>query len=424
MRKTGNCLCVLLLSLGASVGAHAGVIDTPGVDLEVSLVTYGPGAIYWERFGHDAIRLHDRVSGESADFNYGVFDFEGSAFVWDFARGDMSYLIQIQPSDLTQKFYIDAGRSVVEQQLALSAAQAVSLRSYLLWNLRPENVSYHYDYLTNNCATRVRDVLNSALGGVLQATLVSRPAKMTYRQQIDRLMSAQPGLMLAMDFGLGPSADHPLNEWQESFLPVVLARELRSVSIPDGRGGVRPLVVSERQIAPTRLTPPGATSPDLDAPLAITGLALAVAMLASRRRLPTLHASIAVAYLVLAGVAGTMLVVLWTLTTHRAAWENANLLVFNPLAFFLVGTAWRTRHGGTGSGRLARTLIAVQLGAALLAVLLHFLLGPVAQHNLPWLLLGIPAWLAVAVGLWRGYRCQAAQTPVTPSPSTPSDNTE
>ena len=52
---------------------------------------------------------------------------------------------------------------------------------------------------------------------------------MTYRQQIDRLMSAQPWLMLLMDLGLGPSSDRPLNEWQESFVPMVLAREIRSV---------------------------------------------------------------------------------------------------------------------------------------------------------------------------------------------------
>ena len=71
----------------------------PARDLEVSLITYGPGAIYWERFGHDAIRIRDRVSGESADFNYGVFDFEDRAFLWNFARGYMRYMIAILPSD-------------------------------------------------------------------------------------------------------------------------------------------------------------------------------------------------------------------------------------------------------------------------------------------------------------------------------------
>jgi hypothetical protein len=385
------CLCVALC-------ARAGVIDAPAADLEVSLMTYGPGAIYWERFGHDAIRLRDPSSGESADFNYGVFDFEDRAFLWNFARGYMRYMIDIQPSDDVQQDYIDEGRSVVEQRLALSAAQAESLRAFLIWNLRPENVGYNYDYLTDNCATRVRDALNSVLGGALQAAFTTRPAPMTYRGQIDRLMSAQSWLMVGMDFGLGPFADQPLNEWQESFLPMVLAREMRSVRIPDGHGGVKPLVVSERQLAPNRLKPPATLPPDLNLPLGIAGLALAVTMLVSRRRLPVLQASLSVAYLVFAGIAGTLLLALWTFTMHHAAWRNANLLVFNPLAFALIGSAWRSRYRVGGSG-FSRTLVAIQVGAALLAVVLHFL-GVTSQQNLPWLLFSVPVWIAVGVGIW------------------------
>lgn len=397
MRGSGTYLCLMLLGLGVALGARAGVLDAPGTDLEVSLITYGPGAIYWERFGHDAIRMRDRVSGESADFNYGVFDFEDRAFLWNFARGYMRYMIDVEPSDIDQQDYIDAGRSVAHQRLALSAAQAASLRSFLLWNLRPENVRYNYDYLTSNCATRVRDALNLALGGALQAAFIARAAQMTYRQQIDRLISAQPWLMLAMDFGLGPSADQPLNEWQESFLPMVLAREIRSVRLSDGHGGVQPLVVSEREIAPNRLTPPPTIPPDLDAPLGIAGLVLAVTMLALRPRRAALYASLAVAYLVIAGIAGTVLLALWTLTTHRAAWANANLLVFNPFAFAMLAAAWQMRHG-VGASRLVRMLVAFQLGAAFIAVLLHVLPG-VSQQNLPWLLFAIPVWLAIAVGL-------------------------
>jgi hypothetical protein len=385
------CLCVALC-------ARAGVIDAPAADLEVSLMTYGPGAIYWERFGHDAIRLRDPSSGESADFNYGVFDFEDRAFLWNFARGYMRYMIDIQPSDDVQQDYIDEGRSVVEQRLALSAAQAESLRAFLIWNLRPENVGYNYDYLTDNCATRVRDALNSVLGGALQAAFTTRPAPMTYRGQIDRLMSAQSWLMVGMDFGLGPFADQPLNEWQESFLPMVLAREMRSVRIPDGHGGVKPLVVSERQLAPNRLKPPATLPPDLNLPLGIAGLALAVTMLVSRRRLPVLQAFLSVAYLVFAGIAGTLLLALWTFTMHHAAWRNANLLVFNPLAFALIGSAWRSRYRVGGSG-FSRTLVAIQVGAALLAVVLHFL-GVTSQQNLPWLLFSVPVWIAVGVGIW------------------------
>jgi hypothetical protein len=392
MGRRGTRLCAWLLGLGVCAGSYAGVLTAPGEDLEVSLITYGPGAVYWERFGHDAIRIRDRVAGESGDFNYGVFDFEDSAFIWNFARGRMRYMIDAQSSDTDQQDYIDAGRSVIEQHLALSAPQAARLRDLLLWNLRPENLSYDYDYLTSNCSTRIRDALNGVLGGALQPALVARRAPMTYRQQIDRLMAAQPWLMVPMDLGMGPSTDRPLNEWQESFLPMVLARELRTVHVPDGRGGVMPLVISEREISANRLKPPSPSPPPLDLPLGIAGLVFALAILVTRSWLPVLSASIAAAYLVLAGVLGTVLLALWTLTTHYAAWENANLLVFNPLAFAMVGPVWRNAH----RGRIMGILLAIQLGAALLAVLLHLLPG-VAQHNQPWLLFAIPVWLAIAL---------------------------
>jgi len=398
MRRSGICLYVVLLGLAVSVGARAGVLDAPGEDLEVSLVTYGPGAIYWERFGHDAIRIRDRASGESGDFNYGVFDFDDSDFIWNFARGHMRYMIDAGSSDVNQQDYIDGGRSVLEQRLALSAAQAENLRAFLLWNLRPENLSYDYDYLTRNCSTRIRDALNFVLGGGLRAALTAQPAPMTYRQQINRLMSVQPWLMLAMDLGLGRSADQPLNEWQESFLPMVLAREIRTVRMPDGHGGVQPLVVNEREIAANHLGPPSTLPPDLNFPLGIAGLVLAVVMLASRARLPVLYASLAVAFLILAGFLGTVLLALWTLTAHHAAWGNANLLLFNPLAFVMAGAAWRFRDGVDG-GRIVRTLVATQVGAGLIGLLLHFLSGN-AQQNLPWLLFSFPVWLAIAIGLW------------------------
>jgi hypothetical protein len=400
MRRSAICLYVLLLSVAVSVSASAGVLDAPGAALEVSLITYGPGAIYWERFGHNAIRIRDRTSGESADFNYGVFDFEDSAFIWNFARGHMHYMIDAESSDINQQDFIEEGRSVLEQRLALSPAQAQSLRAFLLWNLRPENLSYDYDYLTNNCSTRIRDALNSVLGGTLRPALTARPAPMTYRQQIDRLMSAQPWLMLGMDLGLGPSADQPLNEWQESFVPMVLAREIDTVRLPDGHGGVQPLVVSEREIAPNHLKAPSTSPPNLNLPLGIVGVALAAVLMASRSRLPLLYCSVAVGFLVLAGFLGTILIALWTVTTHYAAWQNENLLVFNPLAFAMVGATWRSRDGIDGS-RLMRTLVGIQVGAGLIGLLLHFLhLRPgIAQQNLPWLLFAIPVWLAIAVGL-------------------------
>ncbi|MEI7036153.1 DUF4105 domain-containing protein [Fulvimonas yonginensis] len=373
--------------------ARAGVANAPGANLEVSLVTYGPGETYWERFGHDAIEVRDVVSGEAVNFNYGVFDFDERGFLLNFARGRMHYLMDAAPTALDESWYIQAGRSVTRQHLALAPDQAAALRDFLLWNLRPENARYDYDYYVDNCTTRVRDALDRALGGVLKAQLTARPGGMTYRQQTDRLMSAQPWLMLLLDLGLGPYADRPLNAWQESFLPAVLARELAATQVRDA-GGSHPLVLDSELLAPNRLQTPPADAPDLRAPLALAGLVLAALLLLARHYWPTGFAVTGTLYLLFAALAGTGLLVLWLLTTHHAAWANANLLLFNPLAFALLPGCWRLRRGQPAS-RLAQVIVVAQLLAALAAAGLHLLPG-VVQQNQPWLLFAWPVWLALA----------------------------
>lgn len=391
-------LACLALLLGVLLPvAHAGVANAPGANLEVSLITYGPGDTYWERFGHDALEVRDTVSGEAVNFNYGVFDFDERGFLLNFARGRMHYLMDAEPTGLDESWYVQAGRSVTRQRLALTPEQAAALRDFLLWNLRPENARYDYDYYADNCTTRVRDALDHALGGVLKAQLTTRPGGLTYRQQTDRLMSAQPWLMLLLDLGLGPYADRPLNAWQESFLPAVLQRELATVRVTDAQG-THPLVTETHLLAPNRLDVPPVRAPDLRTAMALAGLAFAALLLLARRFWPSGFALLGTLYLLLAGVAGLGLLVLWLLTTHHAAWANANLLLFNPFAWLLLAAVWRARR--PSRARLTDGVLLVQLIACLVAVLLHLLPGTV-QQNQPWLLFALPVWLALAWALRR-----------------------
>lgn len=392
----GLALLLLCFALGWSPRAQAGVANAPGANLEVSLVTYGPGDTYWERFGHDAIELRDVVSGEAVTFNYGVFDFDEKGFLLHFAAGRMHYLMDAAPTEADQKYYMDVGRSVTRQRLAFTPAQASDLRDFLLWNLQPENVRYDYDYYAQNCATRVRDALDKALGGAVKRQLESRPGGMTYRQQTARLMSQQAWLMLILDLGLGPYADQPLNAWQESFLPMVLQTEISHVTITDAQGNAQALVQGEQLLSPNRLDPPPTEAPDLRLPLALAGMIFAILLIVTHRYAPTVFALLGSLYLALAGFVGIALLVLWTLTTHHSAWANANLLLFNPLAFLLIAAVWRARHGA--ASRRVDALIVVQLLATLAAILLHLLPG-VVQQNQPWLLFALPCWLALAWSL-------------------------
>ncbi|TPG08663.1 DUF4105 domain-containing protein [Rhodanobacter glycinis] len=399
MRYIGSAFCLAMLWMAFALPAHASIANAPGANIEVSLITYGPGETYWERFGHDAIELRDSASGEAVNFNYGVFDFNEENFFLNFARGRMHYLMDAAPSGIDERFYIESGRSVTRQTLAMTADQAAALRDFLLWNLRPENAGYNYDYYADNCTTRVRDALDKALGGVMKAQLTARPGGMTYRQQTVRLMSAQPWLMLIMDLGLGPYADQPLDAWQESFLPEVLQTQLREVRVNNGHGGLQPLVRGEQLTSPNRLDVPPTAAPDLRLPLALAGLVIGVLVVLTRRRWPIGYALLGTLYLVSATIVGLILLALWTLTTHHSAWANANLLLFNPLALLLLPTLWRSRRGFAAS-RFMDGVIALQLLAIVIAVLLHLLPGTV-QQNQPWLLLALPCWLALAWSLRR-----------------------
>ena len=85
--------------------------DSPP-SLEISLLTVGPGPIFWERFGHNAIVVRDSASGTAIAYNYGIFDFEQEHFLANFARGNMRYRIAADKLDDDIDMYREEQRSI------------------------------------------------------------------------------------------------------------------------------------------------------------------------------------------------------------------------------------------------------------------------------------------------------------------------
>ena len=404
LRKFAWCMAALAaLSIATFPQAsHAGVVDAPGANLRVDLYTYGPGAVYWERFGHDALVITDTASGEAYAFNYGLFDFEQKDFYFNFARGIMIYRAAAWPAADDIQEYSGEGRSITDQHLDLTPAQRAALRDFLVWNVQPEHSRYRYRYFADNCTTRVRDALDKVLGGTLETQLTGPAAHgETYRSETDRLMAGQPWLMYLLDVGLGPYADQPLTRWTGAFIPARLMEELRGVHGTDGA----PLVQSETVLAPQRLPSPPAHAPDMRWPLLIAGLVLGVALFASAWLRDQYDierwwfAIVGTLYALLAGIAGALMLVLWFGTAHRAAWANENLWLFNPLAWLAIPALLRVRRPGASTTRLG---IAIAALMTLLSVFALFskLLPAFPQQNLPWILFALPAWLGLLCGLW------------------------
>jgi len=145
-------LCVFASADGASAQpaaepAFSGppITDHPSPPT-VSLLTIGPGDIFFERFGHNAIVVRGPASGESLAYNYGIFDFDQQDFLLNFARGRMRYRMAVDDLADDLAMYRDEGREITEQRLALTPEQTQRLVEFLEWNARPENAQYHYDY--------------------------------------------------------------------------------------------------------------------------------------------------------------------------------------------------------------------------------------------------------------------------------------
>ncbi len=393
------CALAVLVMSAASIAVAQESVEAETAP-QISLLTFGPGEIYWQRFGHNAL-LVQSADGRADVYNYGIFDFHQKNFFLNFARGHMLYRLDRTPLLPTLRQYAAEGRWVVEQQLALDAAQRSALAEFLETNALPQNAEYRYDYFVANCSTRVRDALDQALGGQLKAQLELRPVPISYRAEVLQLMSAEPALKLGMDFGLGGLVDAPLNEWQDGFIPMRLMAAARAARINAGAADERALVRLERELVriPGVVPEDGAAVVPLATdllPFLFAGMAWAALLLISVWLLPrSLFAVLSTTQVLLAGLAGLVLLLGWLATDHWGMAGNLNLLLLSPLWWLLLPAALSQfrRRPRARSGR-----VPLILGVLVLAALPALLLC--AQTNAHWVVTLLPPQLVLLTVLY------------------------
>ncbi|HET7125951.1 MAG TPA: DUF4105 domain-containing protein [Lysobacter sp.] len=361
----------------------------------VGVMTMQPGEVFWERFGHDAIVVDDPSRGEPVSYNFGFFDPTESGFVGNFVAGRMRYALVALPLREDLATYRDEGRGVRLQWLDLAPAQARSIADALERNARPENSRYRYDYFRDNCATRVRDAIDRGIGGLLHERLAASSRGLTYRSESTRLASPAHWMWLGFELGLGPNADVPLSRWDESFVPMRLADNLREVRFADGR----PLVAAEEQLLPHRIAPEPGDPSSAWWPYALAGLAIAALILVAAKCRPRLLAAFAFPFWLLCGLVGALLLYLWLGTGHWAAWANHNLLLLDPLCLLLLPGAWGLVRGRRPGRLFAWTLLTVALLG--LGALAFAWLQVRTQQNMRWIVLLLPIHLALLGALRR-----------------------
>ncbi|HNV78214.1 MAG TPA: DUF4105 domain-containing protein [Thermomonas sp.] len=385
--------CALGLAHAQSVepSGSASPVLAPASDApRIGVVTMGPGDVFWERFGHDAIVVDDGAPAGPTSYNFGFFDLAEDGFIGRFVRGEMEYMLVALPLEDDLRYYREVGRGARLQWLDLDPAQARSLAAALAENAKPENARYRYDYYTDNCASRVRDAIDRALGGQLRRQLDVRSSGDTYRTESVRLASPAAWMRVGFDLGLGPFADRPLTRWQQAFLPRRLADDLREATRADGR----PLVAEEIELLPQRqAAEPVGRAPRLW-PWLLAGVLAGTAVLVLAGWRPRLLAGFAGAFWATCGLLGLVLALGWAFTAHHALWANRNLLLLNPLCLALIPGAWALLRGRMPSSRFRTVLIVLAAMAALACLPLWLQAQP--QRNGHWIALLLPIHAALA----------------------------
>ena len=317
--------------------------------LQASLITCYPGPEVYELAGHEAIRIHGIDSrGIPVDsvWNYGVFDFTAPNFIWRFVKGETDYMVWGYPFAYFLPEYEKRGSKVVEQNLNFTPQEVKVLRALLQLNALPQNRFYRYNYVRDNCSTRIVDIIDAAV----------EPRRIVYPDSTDfgsfrgamrYYHKNYPWYQFGIDLALGGGIDLPISAREELFAPLIFEQKATNAHFDDGA----PLISSTTVLYDGRdcILPP---TPWYLTPMAASLLVMAVSLCISfyqwkRGRIIKWWNTL---FFSLLGLGGCVVWFLVFCSSHDSTSPNLLSLWLNPLQFVMAICIWwrHTRAAALG----------------------------------------------------------------------------
>lgn len=304
---------------------------------EISLLTCSPGTEAYSVYGHSALRVKDDLYHYDMVFNYGLFNFDTPNFLYRFAKGETDYLLGAYKFSVFYDEYVVEERSIYEQVLNLNQREKQKIFDFLLWNARPENRVYRYNFFFDNCATRIRDVIQQNAEGTVVFPDKPEESK-TFRQLIKEYQSVLVWLNFGIDLVVSAPADRIATVSEEMFLPDYLMKYFAEAFI-ENQEGSKPLVNQSHIVF---------QAPELSVknrmatgPFVIIGLLALMVLFISIQQFRKDKITVWLDYSIY-GLTGTMgIVMLWLVlfSEHPAMRPNYNLLWAIPLNL-VFAAAW------------------------------------------------------------------------------------
>ena len=332
-----SCLILMGITAHALPLRQSAPTDTARADnVVVSLITCYPGQNIYELYGHTELRV--RGKGYDWVFNYGTFDFRAPNFIYRFVKGETDYMLAGYPSEYMYVGY--ENRKIVEQVLNLTPEQARAVSNALFNGAQPDNRTYRYNYVLDNCSTRPRDIVEAVVGESLQYPPM--PSGLTFRSMMHSYNANYAWQQFGIDLALGSGLDYELDARQQMFAPISLMQAFGGATIE--RGGERVPLVTD-----TNTLNPGSDEGDIlpPTPWYLHPMTLAVALLLAmaalnvrdvRRRKSTRWVDSLLFGIAFLG--GAVVAFLVFISTHEATSPNYNLLWLHPLHIVPAVLVW------------------------------------------------------------------------------------
>ncbi len=308
--------------------------DTGYRSVKISLLTYSPGNKLYSVFGHSAIRIYDGGNLTDDVYNYGTFNFDQPGFYFRFLQGNLIYSLSCVPFEYVKQSLILENRSLTETPLNLTNSDKSQITAFLKNNLLPENRDYRYDFLYDNCATRIIGLYNTCISDSLVLKPEVLPVR-SFRRLISPYLKNRPWVHMGVDLLMGTPADKVARLYQPAFLPDYLHLFTKNFQVET--------VTSRYKLARHDIVHfqnyPEPEKPKLTPSLILwpVFILLLLSMLIDSYFKP-LFRRIGNLILLLTGLVSVLLCYLWIFSDHNIFRYNTDILWANPLllpvAFF------------------------------------------------------------------------------------------
>jgi hypothetical protein len=301
--------------------------------LRISLLTCSPGQEIYSIFGHSALRLRDSNRNLDIIFNYGTFDFEDPNFLAKFGRGNLLYFVSVEEINDFINQYREDKRNITEQELNLSCFEKEKFSDFLKNNTKEENKYYLYNFLYDNCSSRLKDIAAKNSLSPLKFQNILPVPNTTFRDLIHEYMDKgrQPWAKLGLDMLLGNRLDVVIKNEEAMFLPEYLMK-----AFDTGKIGDRNLITGKNLILSSESPVKESGLPTPLVLFSILFIIMAIISFLKNKWAHWLLNGFDFLLFLTAGLTGLLLLALWVARTDVVCRNNFNMAWALPTHLIMV----------------------------------------------------------------------------------------